>query len=86
MCYHSLLGLGEDRGGYRRQPTHLCCKGLNHAGINGDRKLASEVELGAEGLSLEGGLQGREGQLQLLIGRKQGQLDEGMRAQLLCPA
>lgn len=85
MCYHSFLDLGEDRG-YTGQVKHLGCKGLNHAGINSDRKLASEVELWAEGLSLEGGLQGRDSQLQLLIGRKQGQLDEGMRAQLLCSA
>ena len=49
-------------------------------------QLPPEVELRAEGLGLEGGLKRRNGQVQLVVGREQGQGDKGVWAQLLGPA
>ena len=43
------------------------------------------MELRAEGLGLEGGLQGGECHLQLLIGREEGKVHKGVGAQLLGP-
>jgi len=43
------------------------------------------VELRAEGLGLEGGLQGWKSHLQLVIGREEGKVDKGVGAQLLGP-
>ena len=43
-------------------------------------QLPAEVELRAEGLSLKGGLKRRNRQLQLDIGREQGQADKGVWA------
>ncbi|KAA6422359.1 MAG: hypothetical protein FRX49_07829 [Trebouxia sp. A1-2] len=49
------------------------------------RTLAPEVKLRAEGLGLEGGLQGGECHLQLVIGGEQGEVHKGVWAQLLGP-
>ncbi len=64
---------------------NLCGQLSDHAGINLQGELAPEVELRAEGLGLEGGLQGGECHLQLLISREQGKVHKGVRAQLLGP-
>ena len=69
-----------------------CCKYVHlrgqlpdHAGVNLQRQLTPEVELRAEGLGLEGGLQGRHCHLQLLTGGKQREVHKGVGAQLLGP-
>lgn len=47
----------------KRMEANLSCQGLDHARINLNGQLPPEVELRAEGLSLEGGLQRRDWQL-----------------------
>lgn len=69
-------GAAADLGG--QLPDESC--------VHLQRQLPPEVELRAERLGLEGGLKRRNGQLQLVIGRKQGQTHKGVGTQLLGPA
>lgn len=66
-------GAASDLG--RQLPDESC--------VHLQGQLPPEVEFRAEGLGLEGGQKWRNGQLQLVIGREQGQAHKGVWTQLL---
>ena len=82
----SVYGLRGRAGTLFGHAGHLCCELPDQAGIDLEGQLAPEVELRAEGLGLEGSLQRGDCQVQLLIGREEGEMHEGVWAQLLCSA